>query len=396
MNIVIAGGGFGGVKLALKLANKDGFKVRLISDKSYFEYHAALYRSATGRSPLEVVIPLADLFGFARNVDIVEDKVVSIDPEEKIIKGVSDCDYHYDKAVLALGNVTQYFNISGLEKYSYGIKGIQDALRLKRHLHEQITSTGHADHNYIVVGGGPSGVELAGELPAYIENILEKHHIKNRKFRVDLIEARERLLPNMPPAFSAKIENRLRKLGVNLYLDMAVRGETSSELKLPGEKLASQSVVWTAGVANNPFFGDNKKHFTQGRIGRAKVDKHLQARPDVYCIGDCADTPLSGMAQTAIHDADFLAGNLIRHSKGQPLEEYQPSRPIYAVPVGPKWSAILWGRVRLYGYAGWIIRRLADLRLYLKFLSVRRALSAWRWGMKAEEAYPALAKNRQK
>ncbi len=390
MNIVIAGGGFGGVRAALKLANKQDFSVRLISDKNYFEYHAALYRSATGRSPLEVTIPLSEFFEFAKNIEVVQDSVVSIDSDQKIIQGESGSKYHYDKAVLALGNQTEYFNISGLDKYSYGVKDIQDALRFKNHLHEQLSK--QAESHYVVVGGGPTGVELAAELTAYIKNILDCHCVKSHRYHVDLVEAQTHVLPGMPENFSRRVEERLKQLGVTLHLGTAVRGETADSLQLPDREIASRTVVWTAGITNNDFFKRNKKLFLPGRLGRAKVDRYLQVHKDIYCIGDSADTPMSGLAQTALHDADFVAGNLIRESKGEQPVAYQPPSSVNAIPVGPRWSAVRWGGLTIYGFFGWCLRRLADFRLYRNFLPLSKALSTWHYGMVLEESCPVCQK----
>ena len=155
----------------------------------------------------------------------------------------------------------------------------------------------------------------------------------------------------------------------------------------------SRTVVWTAGIINNSFFVEHDGVFTPGRFGRAVVDQHLvAAEPDIYCIGDSADTPISGLAQTALHDADFLAANLIAQNKGRKLANYQPKQPIYAVPAGPGWSAVKWRKIKVYGRFGWLVRRLADLRLYLKFWPLRKALVTWRYGTVHEEICPVCEK----
>ena len=115
------------------------------------------------------------------------------------------------------------------------------------------------------------------------------------------------------------------------------------------------------------------------------VDKYLQSDPNIYVIGDSAVTEYSGMAQTALYDASFVARNLIRQEKGQSLHTYKPKQPIYAIPVGAHWAAVLWGEVRIYGRLGWLLRRLADLKLYLTFLPFFKAVTVWRYGFVDEE-----------
>ncbi len=383
MKIVIVGGGFGGVRTALLLANKKDIEVVLISVQSYFEYHAALYRSATGRSPLEVAIPLRDFFAYASNVEVVEDTITNIDQKNKMVFGESGSRYSYSSLVLALGNVTEYYGIKGLKKYSYGVKSIQEALRLKHHLHEQLLMA-KSDCNYVVVGAGATGVELSAELSLYLKKIRRKHKIK-RAFKIDLVEAAPRVLSSMPGDFSAAVEKRLKRLGVRLILESPVKSETINTLKLPNGSIQSHTVVWTAGVANNPLFGEHPYIFKPAKNGRVKVDQYLQAARDIFVVGDSAATTYSGMAQTALHDASFVANNFVRQTKGRAGLRYRAKRPIYAIPVGSNWSAVLWGKIRIYGRLGWLLRRLADLRLYLTFLPFRKALIIWRYGFVDEE-----------
>ncbi len=386
MRVVIVGGGFGGVRSAIKLANKPGFDVKLIASQSYFEYHAALYRSATGRSPLEVAIPLRDFFAFAKNVEVVEDRAAGLSANERTLVGASGSIYPYDTLILALGNVTEFYGIKGLEEYAYGVKTINEALRLKRHLHEQLIAK-NTDKHYVVVGAGATGVELAAELTAYIKKLRKKHGISDR-FSVDLVEAGPRLLGLMPASFSRRAERRLKHHDVTMYLNTPVKSEDIDSLHLPNGEIRSHTVIWTAGVTNNPFFAKFPDVFKLGKSNRVAVDGYLSAAPGIYVIGDSADTVYSGMAQTALHDANFVAENLLRQARGQASLAYAPKKPIYAIPVGPRWAMVLWGKVQLQGRVGWILRRLADLRLYLNFLPLRKALITWKYGFKYEEICP--------
>lgn len=386
MKVVIVGGGFGGVRVALGLANKKGIEVKLISSQTYFEYHAALYRSATGRSPLEVAIPLRDFFAYAKNIEVVEDVITDIDNKEQTVSSQPGSHYNYDALILALGNVTEYFGIKGLKEHAYGVKTIHEALKLKRHLHEQLLNA-ETEKNYVVIGAGATGVELSAELTAYLKKIRKKHKIK-QNFTVDLIEAGPRPVAAMPEPYSAAVNKRLKKLHIKTFFNTAVKGESIDGIQLPKGPISSHTVVWTAGVTNNPFFVKFPHLFEFGKVGRVVVDKHLQAAPHIYVIGDSAVTQYSGMAQTALHDANFVVGNLLRSMKGQPWAAYEPKRPIYAIPVGSRWAAVLWGKTEIYGRLGWLLRRLADLRLYLTFLPFIKALTAWKYGFEEEEICP--------
>lgn len=373
--IVVVGGGFGGAKTALNLSKDRRFDVTLISENPNFRYYPSLYHTATGGSSDVSVIPLKELLDEKR-IKIVNKTAESVDRARKILKTSDAEEYEYDFLILATGVVTNYFNIPGLEKLSYGIKSLKDAEELKNHLHKQIIDKRKPDINYIVVGGGPSGIELAGVLGDYIKYICNKHGIKARKLHIDLVEAAPRLVPRMPKDVSRKLAKRLRKKGVKLYLNAKVEGQTADGLTVNGKPIRSHTVVWTAGTANNPFFTNQNFQVSSNR--KVRVDQYLQAEPGIFVIGDNADTPYSGMAQTAIYDADYVSEALreivINHRSPKP---YKAKQPIYVVPAGPNWAAVLWGKVRLYGRLGWAMRRAADFLGYSDYEPVFKATKRW-------------------
>lgn len=381
MKVVVVGGGFGGIKAATEFSKHSGAEVKLISDHDCFEYHAALYRTTTGRSHLEVAVPLAEVFR-NRSVEVIQDRIEKLDNAAKHVTGKSGTSYRYDVLVLALGAVTEYFGIKGLPDYSYGIKSAAEALRLKDHLHEELTAK-DTELNYVVVGGGPTGVELVGELVFYLHKIRQRHGIK-RHFNVSIVEAAPRLLPALPEDISRKAEKRLKSLGVKIFTSTAVKAETASALKLPEGSIETHTVIWTAGVTNNPFFAANDKIFKLGKGKRVEVDSALQAAPHIYVIGDSAATPQSGWAQTAIYDARFVARAVHGHSSAV----YNPPKPVGAIPIGPKWCLVSQDHHRLSGYPGWVVRRWFDLRLYANVLPPMLAFRTWFSGTKREEDCP--------
>jgi NADH dehydrogenase len=285
--------------------------------------------------------------------------------------------------VLAPGSVTNYFGIKGLEEYSYGVKSIHQALELKRHMHDTLVA-GHEERNYVIIGAGATGVELAGELAAYLKEIRRNHQL-DRKFEIHLVEAADKILPILPASFTKRLEKRLKRLGIKLHLKTPIVAETHEGIELPGGRsIKSQTVVWTAGMTINPLMSGNADLALSDRH-KVLVNEYLQAAHDVYVIGDSADTQYSGMAQTALHDANYVAEHLKRYLRGRKLKSYRPERPVYAIPVGRHWSGVLWGKAKIYGYRGWMLRRLADLRLYLRFLPLSKAVTLWRYGITVEE-----------
>lgn len=396
--VLVIGGGFGGIKTALKLAGHRGIQVTLISDKPHFEYHAALYRVVTGRSPLEVCIPLREIF-LGKDVEIIEDKLVSVDFESQLARGKSGNNYRYDSLVLALGSETAYFDIPGLEKLSYGFKSITEALELKNHLHQLMTNLAKEPGSQVannchitVVGGGASGVEVAGELITYVHGLAHKHRVNRSKITVDLIESAARLLPGLSEKTSRLVEKRLRHLGVNIYLNRTLIKEEVELIYLKGMEIKTKTVIWTAGVKTNHAY-QKFDEFEFDDKGRVVVDEHLHAsgRENVYVIGDAAATKFSGMAQTAVNDGDLVAENIVSQIRNRPLLTYRPRPPLYAIPIGPGWAVATVFGTQISGRLGWLVRRAADLQFFTTILPFKKAWLVFLKGRTISENCPICA-----
>ena len=374
--IVIVGGGFGGVRAALQLAKEPFADVTLISDRADFYYFPALYRTATGGADRQSAIGLARLFE-GKPIQLITAAATKIDKAAKLVQLEGRESIAYDKLILALGVVTNYFGLPGLKENSYGIKTVDEAERLKRHLHAQLIAQHQPDFNYVIVGGGPTGIELAGDIGVYLKDTMRRHNIRHRAIHIDLVEAMPHLMPRMPKPVGRAIERHLRKLGVRLYLNSKVQGATADELTVSGKPIRSHTIVWTAGIANNPFFAE--PDFTFSGRKKVVVDEFLRAEgsKDIFVIGDNAETPYSGMAQTAIYDADFVTHNLRFEQEGRPKLAYRPKEPVYVTPVGPKWASMVWGDVHLHGRVGWLFRHAADLNAFLDFEPLPEATEQW-------------------
>ncbi len=386
--VVIVGGGFGGVKAALELSGDPRFHTTLISDHAAFRYYPSLYRTATGGRKLASSIPLSEIFA-GKNVHLLQDKAIKLDRQKQTLITKQHKNIEYDSLILALGMRTNYFHIEGLEEFSYGIKTNAEAQRLKQHLHQQLIDEHKPDLNYVVIGGGPTGVELAGALPAYLRQIAKNHGIKHRAIRVELVEAMPHLVPRMPKDIAVVTAHRLRRLGVKVSLNTTVKAETAEALTLNDKKLTSHSVIWTAGVANQPFLADNVFQMTKN--GKVRVNQYLEAEPNIYVIGDNADTPYSGLAQTALYDGTYVARNLERSAENKETKPYIAKKPIYVIPAGPHWAAVLWGRFRMYGLLGSSLRRLADLIAYHDYEPWQLATKHWIAQDDSEESCPICA-----
>ncbi len=365
--VLIVGGGFGGVKAALELCKDPNFHVTLVSEDNELRYYPTLYHTATGGKRANSSIAYHTIFT-GRTIEIVQARATTLDRKAKIITTEDGQTFTYDSIIIGLGVVTNYFGIPGLAEYSYSIKSQSEAARFKAHLHQQLIDYRQPDLNYVIVGAGPTGIELSGALPGYLKQIMKNHDLSPRKVHIDLIEASPRLLPRMPRDMSRTVKRRLTRLGIKLYVGSVVQGETADELTINGKPIRSHTVVWTAGVTNHPFFAANG-FVLMGR-GKVAVDAYLQADDNVFVIGDNANTPFSGLAQTALADGTFVAKNLRRRARGKNFRSYIAKQPISVIPAGPHWAAVVWGGLRMYGWIGWALREAAD---YIGF----RDLEPW-------------------
>lgn len=372
--VIIVGGGFGGIRTALDLARlrPRDLEVVLVSDRAHFEYYPALYRVVVGGSAAETAIPLGTIFRGTK-VKLVLERIASVDLTKHTLRGEAGFEAAYDYLVLALGSESAYFNIPGLAEHSYTFKSSYDALALKHHIENNLVTSGTNATNLVLVGGGPAGVELAGELAAFTRRLAAKHGLEASRVSINLFEAAPRLLPMMSPRVSERVRARLQLLGVNIFVNRAVMREEETGVLLKDMEMATRTVIWTAGVKPNALY-NQISGLSFDKRGRVIVNEYCQPPgfPSVFVIGDGAAVEFGGLAQTALqagaHVAKLIANNL------HLVTPFRPHEPAYSMPVGAGWAATVWHHHEFYGRLGWWLRRAADLRFFLSFLPLGKAL----------------------
>jgi NADH dehydrogenase len=383
--IIIIGGGFAGIKVARDLQNVPDISVTLISDEPDFRYTPALWRTATGKRRRESFIPIDSL---VENTLVLRAKAVKIDRAKQQVQIADGQVIDYDYCVIALGMVTNYFGIPGLDVFSYSIKSSHEIERFKRHLHEQMIHDDATDKNYIMVGAGPTGTELASALGQYIRRISKSHNIASNKVTIELIEAADRVLPAMSLRASRIATKQLQNLGVKVMTGCTVKAETKNSLKVDDRSIPSHTVVWTAGVANNPFFAANVDQFTLDKRGRVIVDEYLSVDNNLFVIGDNAANKYGGLALTAIHQANYVSRGIKHLLNEQSFAPDQQLAPIYAIPIGSKRAIVQWRDMAFGGVIAGMIRSFADIIGYSDIMGYRRAIGIWLRREEFEETCP--------
>jgi NADH dehydrogenase len=385
MNTVIVGGGFAGVKATLELAKKKLGRITLISDEPFFLHHATLYATATGRATAESVVTLKHIFADYENVKIIHDSMISIDPDRKLVVGKKK-PYEYDTLIIAIGAVTTHFDIHGLNTHSFGVKTLKEVREFNHHLHQELIDDKHLNKHCVVIGAGPTGVELAGMLQTYLQQIAKAHHIKRAKVNILLVEAADRILPHSSKTASAKVQKQLEKIGVKVLTGHRVEALGKDFITVDGRKVATETAVWTSGVANHSFFSQHPEYFRLSDAGRVEVNQYLEAYRDIYVLGDNADTRFTGLARTALDDGMFIANHLQRKTTGQPLVSRHPHSPPTGYPIGDDWAYVEWFGVYTTGRIGSWLRRKMELSGYKELLPYDKALAAWRAHYQHEES----------
>ncbi len=376
MNIVIVGGGFAGVKAALELAKRKFNKITLISDNSYFLHHATLYATATGRNLAESVVPLEQIFASYPNVKIVQDTIISVEHDRREIVG-KKAEYKYGTLILAMGMVTTFFGIPGLKQRAFGIKTLDEVKEFQNHISDEVVGQ-KLDKEYFVIGGGSTGVELAGALREYIDSLISLYRLKGVRAKVTLVEAGPRILPRMSKTASKKVSQQLKKMGIKIILNKPVESLESSKINIDGKEYPTTMAVWTSGVANNPFFKKNDDLFELNKAGRVVVNEYLEAAPGVFVIGDSNDVKHSGMAWPALKQATFVAKHLTRKRERRRALTYRSFSVPTGIPVGEKWGYVEWLGIYAAGWLGYKIRRLMELYGYCQLVPFKAALPLWR------------------
>lgn len=377
MHTVIVGGGFAGVKAALEISKRNIGKVTLISDESHFLHHATLYATATGRNMAESVVPLSEIFAGNKRVTVVHDRLKSIDQDRKIAV-CDDASYEYDKLVLAVGSVTTFFGIKGIANHAFGIKTLEEVKEFNDHIKDEVIKNRRLDKNYIIVGAGPTGIELAGALHEYLEHLSVVHQVHRPRIKITLVEAAPRILPRMSKTASRIVSKRLKSMGIKILTNHKVEQLNKDFITIDGKKVATETAVWTSGVANHPFFAQHSSLFKLAPNGRVDVDQYLEGTKDIFVLGDNNTVKHSGMAWPALNQATFVAQHLARAKAKQPLTAFRPIAPPSGIPVGEKWAYVEWHGIYAAGLTGHWIRRRMELHGYKQLIPRAAAIAAWR------------------
>ncbi|MBO7295211.1 MAG: NAD(P)/FAD-dependent oxidoreductase [Bacteroidaceae bacterium] len=396
--VVIVGGGFGGLKLANKL-RKSNFQVVLIDRNNYHQFPPLIYQIASsGIEPSSISFPFRKIFQNRKDFYFRMAKVRSIFPEHKIIQ-TSIGKVKYDYLVLAAGTTTNFFGNKHVEEVAIPMKNVSEAMGLQNALLENLeralTCASERERmellNVVIVGGGATGVEVAGALSEMKKYIIPKDYpdLPSSLINVYLVEAGPRLLSAMSPESSAHVEQYLREMGVNVLLNKMVTDYKDHRVMLKdGSSIATRTFIWVSGVAAQNV--GNMPKESLGRGARIKVDafNRVEGLVYVFCIGDqCimeeGDPDWKGghpqLAQVAIQQGRLLAKNLQRLEKGKDLKPFRYLNLGTMATVGRNRAVAEFKNIKMAGFVAWIMWLVVHLRSILGVRNKIIVFFNWMW-----------------
>ncbi len=394
-SVVIVGGGFGGLNAAITLGNTRGIHVQLIDRHNYHLFQPLLYQIATaGLSPADIAVPLRSILSHLRNTEVIMAEIKSVDLNRRLVESDSSR-WSYDYLVLACGANHSYFGQNQWEEFAPGLKTLEQATEIRRRVFlayekaekETDPLKQKALLTFIIVGGGPTGVELAGALGEISHYTLGEdfRHIDPKQTEIILVEAGPRILPSFSEDLAKKAARDLKALGVSVRTSSRVTEITKEGVQLAGEFLHAETVLWAAGI--EPAEIGKKLGVPVDRAGRVIVgaDLSLAAFPEVFVIGDQAAAfdeegkLLPGLAPVAMKEGEFVARTILKEVAAQPREIFHYRDKGQMATIGRKKAIVQVKKIKVSGFVAWLLWLFVHIYYLIGFKNRVFVFLQWAW-----------------
>ena len=392
--MVVVGGGFGGLYAARALAGRP-VRVTLLDRRNHHLFQPLLYQVATAAlNPSDIATPLRSVLRHAKNITVLLAEVERVDlPARRLV--LDRGEIGYDALILAAGAGHSYFGHEDWEVLAPSLKSLEDALEIRRRVllayesaeREPDGAEQQALLTFVVVGGGPTGVELAGALAEISRQTIARDFrlIDPTRARIVLLEGGERVLASFPETLSRRAQDSLQRIGVEVRTRAIVTGVTADAVWLGGEQIRARTVLWAAGVAAAPLA--RTLGVTLDRSGRVPVEPDLSipGHPDAFAIGDMSlyrtreGTVLPGLAPVAMQQGTHAADNALRRLDGRPTRAFHYRDRGTMATIGRASAVAVVGGVQLSGLPAWLAWLVVHIMFLIGFRNRFLVLFEWAW-----------------
>jgi NADH dehydrogenase len=392
--VVVIGAGFGGLNAARALA-RENVQITIVDRKNHHTFQPLLYQVATaGLSPGEIAAPIRAVFRGDKNVVSLLEEVQDFDLTRRVVK-TSEQELPYDYLVVAAGATHAYFGHDEWAPYAPGLKTIEDALEIRRRVllafelaeRQAVSGGAHEPLNFVVVGAGPTGVELAGTLAEITHHVLahEFHSIDPRSAHILLLEGGPRVLAVYPEDLSRSAEEQLRRLGVDVRTNTMVTQIEPGAVRFGETRVVAPVILWAAGVAASPL--GKKLGVPCDRAGRVFVqpDLSLPGHPEVFVIGDLATLKdengkmLPGVAPAAIQQGKFVAKTIHRDLRSEPRQNFKYWDKGSLATIGRAAAVAQFGKIHISGFIAWLSWLFIHIFFLIGFRNRLLVFIQWAW-----------------
>jgi len=395
--VVVLGGGFAGLNTAKQLANRPEVLVILFDQRNHHVFQPLLYQVATaGLNPGDIAVPIRHQFAKARNVEVHWGKVTEVDLKEQVVKSASsDHEISYDYLVLACGAQHSYFGHPEWEEYAPGLKTLEQAIEIRRRIlsafenaeNEPDSEKQRALLNFVVVGGGPTGVELAGAIADISRTVLinDFRRIDPSQAKVVLVEMLPRLLAAFDEGLAEKAKQDLAELGVDVRTSSRVERIDAEGVQIGSEFIPSKSVFWAAGVSATRL--EIKPSIEMDRAGRIRVNSDLSVPgfDNVFVAGDMATLEIEpgkavpGLAPAALQEGRHAAKVILSAIRGKPRTPFRYVDKGQMATIGKYRAVMESGGLKMSGRIAWLAWLFVHVFYLIGFKNRVAVMAQWAW-----------------
>jgi NADH dehydrogenase len=399
---VIVGAGFGGLAAAKALGDEP-VDVTVVDRLNYHLFQPLLYQVAlAGLAATDIAYPIRSVLHRYDNVDVLLAEVTGFDLAARKVRLADGVALPYDYLIVAAGAETSYFGHDDWAAHAPGLKDLDDALVVRRRVLLALEAAERATDpderrrlmTFVVVGGGPTGVELAGAIADLSRDILRAdfHHVHPDETRVILVERGERLLQPFTPRLSARAREQLGELAVEVRTGVQVDRIDASGVWIDGDLTRAGTVLWGAGVRPSPLAAALGVPLDRGGRVRVEPDCSLAGHPEVAVIGDMATltpagaaAPLPGISPVAIQQGRAVAANILRRHRGDPAQPFRYFDKGFMATIGRARAVAMMGPVRLWGFIAWLAWAFVHLWYLVGFRNRLAVFTNWIWAYLVEK-----------